>query len=70
MGYVTIFNKIQYPRCPVCLTEINDLSIISMQDLSSPFFHLKKCPVKKCGEPFLMKTRVELTTETVPIEDL
>lgn len=64
------FNKIEYPRCPKCLTEINDLKIFSLHDFTSPYFHLKHCPVEKCKEPFLMKVRTELTVEVVPVEDL
>lgn len=64
------FNKIEYPRCPKCLTEINDLAIFTIRDLMSPHFQLKHCPVPKCKEPFLMKVRTELTVETVPVEDL
>lgn len=66
---MTQWSKIEYPRCPYCLILINDMKIFSLHDIASPYFHLKTCPNPKCGKPFLMKTRTELTTETVPVED-
>lgn len=63
------YSRIEYPTCPECLTLINDLKIFTLDDLQlSRYFHLKECP--KCKKEFLMKTRVELQTEVVQVEDL
>lgn len=64
------FNKIEYPTCPYCLTLLNDDAIFSLKDLTSPYFHLKTCPIPSCGEKFLMSVRTELAVEAVPVEDL
>lgn len=64
------FNRIEYPKCPYCLVEINDTRVFTMAHFQSPYFHLTSCLNKKCKEKFLMKVRTELTVEVVPVEDL
>lgn len=62
------FSRIEYPTCPECLTMINDLKIFTFVDIQvQQYFHLKECP--KCNHKFLMKTRLELQTEVVPVTD-
>lgn len=62
------FSRIEYPTCPECLTLINDLKIFNLWDLESQrYFQKKECP--RCKKSFLMKTRIELQTEVVPVEE-
>lgn len=62
------FAKIEYPTCPECKVLLNDDKIFDLWDLrSTQFFHKKTCPC--CKKPFLMKTRIELQTEVVGVEE-
>lgn len=62
------FSRIDYPTCPECLVLLNDERVFSLRDLRSQYFQLKECPM--CKKSFLMKTRIELLTEVVPVEEL
>lgn len=61
------FNKIEYPTCPNCNVLQNSMQIFSLDDFTTPYFKLKNC--LSCKKPFLLKVRVELLTEAVPVED-
>ena len=62
------FSKIEYPTCPECLTLINDLRIFDLWSLECQrYFHKKTC--HSCKKVFLMKTRAELLTEVIRVEE-
>ena len=62
------FSRIEYPTCPECKVLINDLKIFNLWDVECQrFFQKKECP--RCKKPFLMKTRIELQTEVLAVEE-